>query len=88
MQAELRPDLTLVFDLPIEIGLERARARGRLDRFEQEDARFFDAVRTTYLQRASREPSRYHVIDASQSLDAVQQALEALLPALIERRHA
>lgn len=88
VQAELRPHLTLVFDLPIEIGLERARARGRLDRFEQEDARFFDAVRTTYLQRASREPSRYHIIDASQSLDAVQQTLEALLPALIERRHA
>ena len=52
VQGDLRPDLTLVFDLPVEIGLARAAARGRLDRFEQEDRRFFEAVRQTYLQRA------------------------------------
>ena len=54
VQGDLRPDLTLVFDLPVEIGLARAAARGRLDRFEQEDRRFFEAVRQTYLQRAAQ----------------------------------
>lgn len=54
VQGGLRPDLTLVFDLPVEIGLARAAARGRLDRFEQEDRRFFEAVRQTYLQRAAQ----------------------------------
>ena len=48
VQGALRPDLTLVFDLPIEVGLARAAARGRLDRFEQEGRSFFDAVRKTY----------------------------------------
>ncbi|MDF5873824.1 hypothetical protein P4112_21355 [Pseudomonas aeruginosa] len=57
VQGDLRPDLTLVFDLPVEIGLARAAARGRLDRFEQEDRRFFEAVRQTYLQRAAQARS-------------------------------
>lgn len=85
VQGELRPDLTLVFDLPVEIGLSRAAARGRLDRFEQEGRAFFDAVRSTYLQRASAEPARYKLIDAAQSLEQVQQSLNALLPGLLER---
>lgn len=85
VQGELRPDLTLVFDLPVEIGLSRAAARGRLDRFEQEGRAFFDAVRSTYLQRASAEPARYRLIDAAQPLEQVQQSLDALLPALLER---
>lgn len=85
VQGELRPDLTLVFDLPVEIGLSRAAARGRLDRFEQEGRAFFDAVRSTYLQRAGAEPARYKLIDAAQSLEQVQQSLNALLPALLER---
>ena len=85
VQGELRPDLTLVFDLPIEIGLARAAARGRLDRFEQEGRSFFDAVRRTYLERAALAPQRYRIIDAGQSLSAVQAVLDALLPELVER---
>ncbi len=84
VQGALRPDLILVFDLPVEIGLRRAAERGRLDRFEQEDRKFFEAVRSTYLQRAATSP-RYRVIDASQPLAAVQQALDRLLPDLLER---
>lgn len=84
VQADLRPDLTLVFDLPVEIGLSRAAARGRLDRFEQEAATFFEAVRRTYLQRAAAEPGRYRILDAAQPLDQVQAALDALLPDLLE----
>jgi dTMP kinase len=82
VQGDLRPDLTLVFDLPVEIGLARASARGRLDRFEQEGRAFFEAVRSAYLARAAAAPSRYRVIDAGQSLAQVQQALDALLPEL------
>lgn len=85
VQGTLRPDLTLVFDLPVEIGLSRAAARGRLDRFEQEGRAFFEAVRNTYLQRAHAEPARYQLIDAAQSLEQVQRSLDALLPALLDR---
>ena len=85
VQGGLRPDLTLVFDLPVEIGLSRAAARGRLDRFEQEGRGFFEAVRNTYLDRASADPARYHILDAAQSLAEVQRDLDKLLPALLER---
>ena len=85
VQGELRPHLTLVFDLPVEIGLSRAAARGRLDRFEQEGGAFFDAVRHIYLQRAQAAPARYRVLDAAQSLEAVQRAIDALLPEILER---
>ncbi len=85
VQGELRPDLTLVFDLPVEVGLRRAAARGGLDRFEREGRAFFEAVRATYLQRAAAAPSRYKVLDAGQTLADVQLALDQLLPELLER---
>ncbi|PZW69994.1 dTMP kinase [Pseudomonas sp. URMO17WK12:I1] len=84
VQGALRPDLTLVFDLPVEVGLSRAAARGRLDRFEQEGRSFFEAVRATYLQRAEAAPARYRILDAAQSLETVQRDLDALLPQLLE----
>ncbi len=85
VQGELRPDLTLIFDLPVEVGLARAAARGRLDRFEQEGQGFFQAVRQAYLQRAQRQPERYRILDAGQSLAQVQRSLDALLPDILER---
>jgi dTMP kinase len=85
VQDTLRPDLTLVFDLPVEVGLARAAARGRLDRFEQEGQPFFETVRQTYLRRAALQPQRYYILDAAQSLAGVQQALDNLLPQLLER---
>ena len=84
VQGELRPDLTLIFDLPVEIGLARAAARGRLDRFEQEGRGFFEAVRQAYLQRAEQAPQRYRVLDAGQTLALVQADIDALLPSLLE----
>lgn len=84
VQGELRPDLTLIFDLPVEVGLARAAARGRLDRFEQEGRGFFEAVRQAYLQRAERAPQRYRVLDAGQTLTQVQADIDALLPSLLE----
>ena len=85
VQGDLRPDLTLVFGLPVEVGLSRAAARGRLDRFEQEERAFFEAVRATYLQRAAAAPSRYRVLDAGQTLAEVQLTLDQLLPEVLER---
>ena len=85
VQGDLRPDLTLVFDLPVEIGMARASARGRLDRFELEDRLFFDAVRSAFLARAKADPARYLLVDAAQPLAQVQRALDALVPTLLER---
>ncbi|MDC6657690.1 hypothetical protein OEZ74_25800, partial [Leclercia adecarboxylata] len=62
-----------------------AAARGRLDRFEQEGIRFFESVRRAYLERAGAAPSRYRIIDAGQSLTAVQQDVEKLIPDLMGR---
>ena len=84
VQGEMRPDLTLIFDLPVAIGLSRAAARGRLDRFEQEGLEFFEAVRNAYLERARQKPQRYRVIDAGQSLTSVQADLDGLLPEILE----
>ncbi|WP_458723736.1 dTMP kinase [Pseudomonas brenneri] len=84
VQGDLRPHLTLVFDLPVDVGLARASARGRLDRFELEGRAFFEAVRAAYLQRAAVAPSRYCLLDAAQPLKQVQQAIDALLPKLLE----
>lgn len=84
VQGDLRPHLTLIFDLPVEIGLARATARGRLDRFEQEGRAFFDAVRSTYLNRAKAAPERYRLVDAALPLSDVQRALDALLPNILE----
>ena len=84
VQGELRPDLTLIFDLPVEVGLARGAARGRLDRCEQEGRGFFEAVRQAYLQRAGQAPLRYRVLDAGQTLAQVQADIDALLPSLLE----
>ena len=85
VQGDLRPDLTLLFDLPVAVGMARASARGRLDRFELEGQVFFEAVRSAFLQRAQAQPGRYHLLDAAQPLAQVQQAINQLLPTLLER---
>ena len=85
VQGDLRPDLTLVFDLPVEVGLARATARGRLDRFEQEGRAFFETVRNTYLERAAAAPERYTLVNAALTLAEVQQQLDSLLPGIEAR---
>lgn len=76
-----KPDLTIMLDLPIEIGLARAEARGEKDRFESEQIEFFEKVRQGYLARAEADPERMKVIDASGSLDQVQAQLAQVLTA-------
>ena len=79
VQAQLRPDLTLLLDLPISLGLERAGKRSSPDRFESEAEDFFEKVRNGYLEIARREPSRVKVIDAAVSLKQVQRQIASIL---------
>lgn len=82
VQGQLCPDLTLLFDLPVEVGLTRAGERGTADRFEKEDREFFERVRATYLERASQYPDRYWIVDANQPVEAVWSEVESLLAAM------
>lgn len=79
VQGELKPDLTLILDIPVELGLKRAGERGDLDRFEQEKTVFFNRVRDCYLQIANFDPQRCVIIDASLSLSRVQEQIEIAL---------
>ena len=67
-----QPDLTLLFDLPVEVSLERTKKRGELDRFEKEEIEFHKRIREAYLELAKDYPDRIKVIDGSQDLEKVQ----------------
>ncbi len=79
VQADLRPDITILLDVPVDIGLQRVNLRADQDRFEQEKLQFFDSVREAYLSMAKAEPKRFRVIDASKPLAEVQASLQAVL---------
>ena len=79
VQGDFRPDLTLLLDVPLEVSMARINQTREKDRFEQEEAEFFNRVRGVYLQRANEQPERYAVIDSSQSLDAVKNQIETAL---------
>ena len=78
-----RPDLTLLLDLPVEVGLGRAKTRGEFDRIESSGVEFFKKVRRGFLDRAA-ESDRFKVVDASQSLDKVQAQITTLIQACIK----
>jgi len=77
----ISPGLTLLLDVPVEIGLQRARGRGDADRIESEADEFFERVRTGYRTRAEAEPQRFRIIDASQPVEAVAAQAVAQLQA-------
>ena len=79
VQGDFRPDLTLLLDVPLEVSMARINQTREKDRFEQEEAEFFNRVREVYLQRANEQPERYAVIDSRQSLDAVKNQIETAL---------
>ncbi|MCL5078897.1 dTMP kinase [Neisseria perflava] len=79
VQGDFRPDLTLLLDVPLEVSMARINQTREKDRFEQEEAEFFNRVREVYLQRANEQSERYAVIDSSQSLDAVKNQIETAL---------
>jgi dTMP kinase len=80
----IAPALTLLLDVPVDIGLHRARGRGTADRIESEREEFFERVRAGYLARAAAEPRRFRVIDATQSVDAVAAQAVAHLHAHLD----
>ncbi len=83
VQGELRPDLTILLDLPVEQGLERAGRRSEPDRFEREAQAFFERVRHGYLAMANADTGRYRVVDASRELEQVSNDIRQQLRAFI-----
>ena len=76
---DLQPDLTLLFDIPVEQGMQRVAGRGEADRFEVESIRFFERVRAAYLERARANPQRFRIIDASLDEDRVWLQVKNIL---------
>ncbi len=83
VQGDFRPDVTLLLDVPVEVGLARAGQRSSPDRFEQEQVEFFERVRQCYLRMAKDHTGRYRIIDASQPLEQVQQQLNAVMRSVL-----
>jgi dTMP kinase len=80
---DLQPDLTLVFDVPVEVARARLDATRTLDKFEQEQSGFFARCRNEYLRRAAQFPQRIRVIDSTGSIDATRAALVQALEGLL-----
>ena len=79
---DLQPDLTLFFDVPVEIARQRLENNASLDRFEQEQADFFERVRSGYHKRISENPRRFAVIDAGLTVQLVKQTLEEIIKSI------
>jgi dTMP kinase len=85
VQGDLRPDLTVLLDVPVELGLERAGRRGAADRFEREEKTFFEQVRAAYRERARQHPDRCRLVNATGSVETVRVEVERLLVEWLER---
>jgi len=83
VQADIKPELTLLLDAPIAIGMDRANKRGELDRFELEKNEFFEKVRATFLLRAANNPRVIKTINAAQTLDKVQAEIATVIKAVL-----
>ena len=79
VHADLQPDLTLLFDVPVEVSIQRLANAREPDKFEREDAAFFTRIRQAYLQRAQENPERFRVIDASRALEDVIKSVEEII---------
>ena len=73
-----QPDLTLLFDVPLEVARSRLQASRNLDKFESEHSVFFERVRTEYLRRAAQFPERFRIIDSTLPIEQVQHALQSI----------
>ena len=79
---DLKPDLTLLFDLPIHISLSRLKSNGNLDKFEKESADFHTRIRNSYLALAKKEPKRFEIIDSSQHINSIEKEIYRVLDKL------
>ncbi len=86
VQGDLRPDLTILLDLPVELGESRAGKRSEPDRFELQMVEFKQRVRDCYLQRAIDEPQRIKVVDASHSIEQVKASINNIVHAFIAQQ--
>ena len=85
VQGSMRPDLTLFLDVPLQTGMARIIKRGQLDRFEKEPKKFFERVRSAYLQRIAEHPQRYVHIDAAQAISGGQKDIQGALEVLLRQ---
>jgi dTMP kinase len=81
---DLQPDLTLLFDVPIDVARARLDATRTLDKFEQEQADFFANCRNEYLRRAAQFPGRIAVVDSTRSIEAIRASLASIVEKLLE----
>lgn len=79
VQAILQPDLTLLFDVPVEVSMQRLAAAREPDKFERETADFFTRIRQAYLKRAEENPARFRIIDANQPLENVAKIVQDII---------
>lgn len=82
VQADLQPDITLLFDVPVEVSMLRLANAREPDKFERENAEFFTRIRQAYLQRAQENPARFRIIDANKPLEYVKQSVEEIISTL------
>ena len=82
MQSNLTPDLTLLFDLNVSVGIARTKKRSKADRFEEEESIFFEKVRACYLKRAEDEPNRFRIINSELPLQKVEDEITTILSRL------
>lgn len=82
VQGELRPDATILLDIPVPLGMQRVRNRGAVDRFEQEQMSFFNRIRETYLQLAADNPQRFHIVDTEPQIEEVRQQILVIMDQL------
>ncbi len=82
---DLQPDITFLFDVPLEVARARLDATRELDKFEQEKAQFFADTRNEYLRRAAQFPQRFRIIDSTRSIPEIQQELAAILNLLMQQ---
>jgi dTMP kinase len=84
VHGDLQPHLTVLLDIPVAQGLQRASHRGETDRFEEESTDFFERVRRAYLARAAAAPERFAIVDASAGLEDVWAQVEEVLQDRVE----
>lgn len=88
VQGQLRPDMTIILDVPLSVSLARLEKSRDKDRFEQEPAEFFTRVRDVYLARAAADPSRYTVVHSDRELDTVKQEIADILSHCLQQQRA
>lgn len=79
VQEDLEPDLTLLFDLPVELSIERLNNSRVLDRFEKQNYEFHQKVRESYLNNANQNKDRFHIIDSTRSINDIQDEITKIL---------